>query len=45
MGTGSMLAGPSIFLFVTAYKPTILPNGKRRAVSPGYGSQGTKLTF
>ena len=42
---GSKLAGTSIFLFATTYKPSLLPNGKRRAVSPGYGSQGMKLTL
>jgi len=42
---GSKLAGTSIFLFATTYKLSLLPIGKRRAVSPGYGSQGMKLTL
>jgi hypothetical protein len=42
---GSMLAGTGIFLFATTYKQSLLPNGKRRPVSAGYGSQGMKLTL
>ena len=42
---GSMPAGASIFLFATAYKPSLLSKEKSRAVSPGYGTQGMKLTL